>query len=62
MEKELAQLLGQHRSARLASAEDPAAALAQSLRERLDVGRLAGAVDALESDETAAHWVPDLRW
>jgi hypothetical protein len=38
------------------------AARAQPLGERLDVRRLARAVDPFEGDEPAAHGVPDLRW
>jgi hypothetical protein len=52
-EQRRAQRLGERRSARLAGRDDAAAGRAQALRERLEVRRLAGAVDPLEGDEAA---------
>jgi hypothetical protein len=52
-----AQLLGQFGAAGFARADDLGAALAQPLGQCVDVRGLAGAVDALEGDESAAHGV-----
>jgi hypothetical protein len=54
VQHQIAQHLRQRRAAGLARHHDTQAAVAQPRRQRLDVRRLAGAVDAFEGDE-AAH-------
>jgi hypothetical protein len=57
-----AKRLGQRRAAWLARHQDLVAALAQPSGQRLDVRRLAGAVDAFKGDEAASdHYLPP-RW
>ena len=53
VEEQGAQLLGQRGAARLARDRDFAALLPQHLGQRVDMGRLARAVDAFEGDEKA---------
>ena len=60
VQHEIAQGLGQLGAARLSRHDHLLPARAQPQRQRLDVRRLSGAVDALESDEAAAHGAP--RW
>jgi hypothetical protein len=62
MQDQLAQLLGKGRAAGFARANDFGAEAPQVRGDGLDVTRLAGAVDALERDEPAAHAWSYLRW
>jgi hypothetical protein len=57
-----AQMLGENGAAGLAGAEHGVPARPKRLRKRLDVGRLARPVDALEGDEAARHGGLILRW
>jgi hypothetical protein len=62
VQQQLAQVLGERRPTRLARADDAPTACAQARGERLDVRRLAGAVDPLEGDEPAVHCGCAFRW
>ena len=62
VQQQRAQLLGQRSSPGLTRADDAPSALAQPRGERLDVRRLAGAVDAFEGDEPAVHCAFGFRW
>ena len=53
VENECPELFGQRGAAGFAGLQHGAPGAAQGLGQRLDVGRLAGAVDALEADENA---------
>ena len=61
MQHQFAQLFGQRRAAGFARHHHAVAALAQPIGQGFDVRALSRAVDAFESDETAAHGRPP-RW
>ena len=57
VQRELAQLFGQGRAARFAGSCDRAASASEGVCQCLQVGGLAGAVDAFQADEKSlGHW------
>src|SRR5207302_8007125 len=62
LQDRFAQLLGEIRAAWLARHDDMVSPRAERIRNELDVGRLARAVDSLQGDELAAHAHRPPRW
>ena len=56
VQDQLAQALGEHRAAGFAGAQHRGTRAAEALGDGVDVGGLAGTVDAFECDETAGHY------